>query len=341
VLFGALALQQLRYANDWAPVGSLGAALLLARGADALRARGLGERAVRGLAVGAGVALWLPALPRYFVPLSEPTVAHWRGRLAGVDRALLSIEGTQQRFAEAVAGSTAGPGCELEAPPAYGILAHPALGHVLHYVAGRATPADPFGPYIGRENYLAVRRAFETDSEAELLATAERLHTPWLATAEEGGETLETIAQRLHRGDGSASSARPHVERLRLVTEGPRGGVPMSVAFEERLRETPPYKLWAVVPGALLEVPAAHGEPVRARLRLATPTGRRFVFEARGTGGADGVARLRVPYPTAPGAAVRAQGPWRVRAGSRAWTVAVPERAVATGKRIVIGRDPS
>jgi len=284
-----------------------------------------------------GVILWLTALPRYFVPLAEPTLAFLRGELAGVDRALLSIEGTQQRFAETVAAATPGPGCDAAAGPAYGILAHPAIGHALHWAASRATPADPFGPYIGRENYLAVRRFFETPSEQEGLALAERLRTPFVATAEEGGTSVASLAQRLHREDGSASATQPHVERLRLVTEGPRGGVPMSVAFETEVRATPPYKLWAVVAGALLEVPAAPGEEVRARLPLATPTGRRFVFEARGTAGADGVARLRVPYPSPSRGPVRARGAWRVRAGTRAWAMAVSERAVAKGERIGVG----
>jgi dolichyl-diphosphooligosaccharide--protein glycosyltransferase len=336
-IFGLLALQQLRYANDWAAAGAVGAALLLARGCDALLGRGVGPAAARRLAVAAGVILWLPALPRYFVPLAEPTLAYLRGELAGVDRALLSIEGTQQRFAETVAATTPGPGCDAATGPAYGILAHPAMGHALHWAASRATPADPFGPYIGRENYLAVRRFFETASEAEGLALAERLRTPFVLTAEEGGASVASLVQRLHREDGSASDAQPHVEQLRLVAEGPRGGVPMSVAFETQVRATPPYKLWAVVAGALLEVSAAPGEAVRARLPLTTPTGRRFVFEARGAAGADGVARLRVPYPSAPGGPVRARGAWRVRAGEKAWAVAVSERAVATGERIGVG----
>lgn len=334
-LFGLLALQQLRYANDWAAAGCVGAALLLARGGDALVARGVSARAASRIAAAAGLLLWLPALPRYFVPLAEPTLAWLRGELAGVDRALLSIEGTQQRFAETVAAATPGPGCDDG--PTYGILAHPAMGHALHWAASRATPADPFGPYIGRENYLAVRRFFETASEAEGLALAERLRTPFVLTAEEGGADVASLVQRLHRADGSASDAHAHVERLRLVAEGPRGGVPMSVAFETGVRAAPPYKLWTVVEGALLEVSAAPGEAVRARLPLATPTGRRFVFEARGATGADGVARLRVPYPSTAGGAVAARGAWRVRAGSQAWAVAVSERAVAQGERIAVG----
>jgi dolichyl-diphosphooligosaccharide--protein glycosyltransferase len=336
-LFGLLALQQLRYANDWAAVGSVGVALLLARGGDWLLTRGVPKPTARRLAVAAGVMLWLPALPRYFVPLASPTLAYLRGDLAGIDRALLTIEGTQQRFAELVAVATPGPGCDEVAGPAYGILAHPAIGHALHWAALRATPADPFGPYIGRENFLAVRHFLETPSEQEGLALAGRLRTPFVVTAEEGGTNVASLAQRLHREDGSASAGKPHVERLRLVTEGPRGGVPMSVAFEAEARATPPYKLWSVVAGALLEVPAAPGEEVRARLPLVTPTGRRFVFEARGVAQADGVARLRVPYPSPSSGPVRARGAWRVRAGSRAWAVAVPERAVAKGERIGVG----
>jgi asparagine N-glycosylation enzyme membrane subunit Stt3 len=334
-LFGALALQQLRYANDWAPVGCVGSALLLARGADWLRARGMGQATAR--AVVAGALLWLPAIPRYFVPLVRPTFAYARGDLAGVDRALLSIEGTQQRFAEAVAAATPEPGCDDPRGPAYGVLAHPAIGHALHRTARRATPADPFGPYIGQEGYRAVRRFFETPSEEEGVGLADRLRTPFVVTAEEGGDAVETLAQHLHREDGSATRGRPHVERLRLVTEGPRGGVPLAAAFEETTRATSPYKLWALVAGALLEVHASPGEEVRARLPLETPTGRKFAFEARATARADGVAHLRVPYPSPSSGPVRARAPWRLRAGSRAWNVVVPERAVTSGERIVVG----
>ncbi len=339
VLFGALALQQFRYANDYAPAGCVGFALLLARGGDWLRSRGASVRAAHGAALLAGVVLWSPSVPRHFVPSAQPMAWHWRGQLAGVDRALLSIEGTQVRFAQQLAELTPGLACDASArPPAQGILAHPAIGHVLHHVAERATPADPFGPYIGKQNYLAVLRFFESESEAEALAIAERLRTPFVLSAEEGGEQPGRIVQRLHREDGSARGALAHLERFRLITEGPKGGLPMSVAFEEGLRGTAPYKLWAVVPGALLEGPAAPGEEVWARLALESPTGRRFVFHARATGDAEGVARLRVPYPTQSSQPTRALGPYRVRSVSGTWRVRVPEQAVLAGEVIRVER---
>ena len=82
-----------------------------------------------------------------------------------------SIGGTQLRFAEAVRAVTPeSPGCDTsDEVPRYGILAHPAIGHVLHYVAHRATPADPLGPYIGRENFQRVLRFHRVESEFEAL----------------------------------------------------------------------------------------------------------------------------------------------------------------------------
>jgi hypothetical protein len=203
-LFGLLALQQLRYANDWAAVGCVGVALLLARGGDRLRARGVGEAAARRLAVVAGVILWLPALPRYFVPLAEPTLAFLRGELAGIDRALLSIEGTQQRFAETWRRRR---GPAATSPDPYGIA--PAIGHALHWAASRAAPWIPSALHPSRE-FLAVHCFFETPSE-QRLALAERLRTPFVLTAEEGGASVASLAQRLHE-DGS--ERRGPVERL-------------------------------------------------------------------------------------------------------------------------------
>ena len=119
----------------------------------------------------------------------------------------MSLEGTQLRFAQAVKRNTPEVvGCGLEpGRPDYGILAHPAIGHVLHYVARRATPVDPFGPYIGRPNYDQLRRALRSTSEREVLEIAQRLQARYVLSADDASSLAAgNVMRRLHRDDGSA-----------------------------------------------------------------------------------------------------------------------------------------
>jgi hypothetical protein len=87
----------------------------------------------------------------------------------------------------------------------------------------------------------------------------------------------------------------------------------------------------------VLEVRAPPGAAVHAELALEAPSGRRFAFRAVARAEADGVARLRVPYATEPGAAARAAGLWRVHHGGGESEVAVSERDVREGRIVVVG----
>ena len=77
----------------------------------------------------------------------------------GVDPGLAQPTGSLVRFARMVRAATPETSGYLDGDgaPEYGILCHPNIGHVLHYIARRATPADNFGPYIGREPRAADR----------------------------------------------------------------------------------------------------------------------------------------------------------------------------------------
>jgi hypothetical protein len=61
------------------------------------------------------------------------------------------------------------------------------------------------------------------------------------------------------------------------------------------------------------------------------------VYTARGAAGADGVARLRVPYATETQAPARPIGPWLVRVGDAEREVAVSESAVREGSAVAVG----
>lgn len=339
---GALALYQVRFANDWAPAGAVASALALA-----LLARGaLGTRRARlaaALAVCVAAVLLAPVLEA----LARRGVATARalsGQGPARDRALDTHQGTMRRFAEQVrrhTPETAGFD-DPSAQPDYGILAWPGIGHVLHYAARRATPADNFGPYIGPAGYRAVGDFFRLKDESAALDEAERLGIRFVVTADYGGSDPTTLVNHLHRADGSALPGAPAFSRLRLVTEGPAGGrAPVELFGRRAPRPAIPYKLFEIVPGAVLEAEAEPGTPVSARLGLRSPLGRRFRWEARTTAGADGRARLRVPYATRGPHPTRALAPYRVEVGERAFAVPVPEAAVLEGATVAVGEAPS
>jgi hypothetical protein len=107
-----------------------------------------------------------------------------------------------------------------------------------------------------------------------------------------------------------------------------------------------PYKLFEVVEGAVLEVVARSPDArVEANLVVTTAVGREFVYTARASAGADGIARLRLPYSnesSGDDAQARASK-HRTRTGP-AWTIemggvpsgriVVPESAVLEGRTL-------
>jgi dolichyl-diphosphooligosaccharide--protein glycosyltransferase len=335
---GALALLQVRFANDYAPAGSVAFALLLSSVAGWM-ARLAGPRAAKVLATVLALGLLLPVVGLH-LRAAVPAIRALRGEAGSADRALLSYEGSVVRFAEAVRRATpetAGFG-DVSATPEYGILAYPGIGHVLHYVARRATPADNFGPYIGGDNYAAVGSFFGLRAEADAIAEAERLRARYVVTTDYGGRMPWTLVNRLHRGDGSAADGEAAYGRFRLVTEGPAGGRTIGEQFGRGIRsDGVPYKLFEIVPGAELEAHAPPGTSVTAEVLVRTPTGRLFTWRSAGVAGDAGVARLRVPYATNSQAPVRPVQAYRVTVGDTAHAVVVPEDAVTTGGTVAVG----
>ncbi len=342
LLLGYLAYQQVRYVHDYAPAGCVGFALLLGAAGRRISATGIAAGHGGLIALALGAICLAPAVSLYHAPAAALAWRGLRGALDGSDRALLSIAGTQVRFAQLVhrttdaVGTCAGPG---GGSPEYGVLAHVGLGHVIHHVAERATPADPFGPYIGPGNFAAVARFMQSADEETGFEIARDLNARYVATAAEAIPNPEhSLAARLHADDGSARGARPHLEHFRLITEGPAGGIPMAAIFGAERQSGAPYKLFEIVPGAVLEIQAPPGGRATVELTLRTPTGRQLVHRAVGTAGADGIARVRVPYSSRAqrgGAAmvdrVHPVGLHRVRAGGREWRVRVPEGLIQSG----------
>jgi hypothetical protein len=92
-----------------------------------------------------------------------------------------------------------------------------------------------------------------------------------------------------------------------------------------------PFKLFELVEGAVIEARGEPGEMLVARVSIATPTGRRFLFRTAASADASGVARVRVPYSTDATTLARAMGPYTVRIDLASWTLLVPDPTVRSG----------
>ncbi len=337
-VLGALALAQVRFASDFAPAASVAFSLLLASVAGSL-AHCMGRHPARAVVGALAAAALLPVLA-FHGHAAKATLRAVSGEGPAIDRALYTYEGTMVRFAEAVREATPATSGfdDPTLPPEYGIIAYPGIGHVLHYTARRATPADNFGPYIGPENYDAVAEFFSLQDEAEAVAEAGRLRSRYVVTTDYGGAVATTLVNRLHRGDGSQLEGEPGFGRFRLVTEGPVGGRAIGQEFGRGIQPGGiPYKLFEIVEGAQIEVAAPAGTRVSAEVRVQTPTGRTFSWRTAATAGGDGRARLRVPYATGGAAPARPVQPYRVTVGAAAHAVSVPEEAVREGRTITVG----
>jgi len=334
-VLGVLAASQLRYASELLPSFCIAAALLASEAVAWLAPR-LGRGVARAATAALVVTLTLPGFAVIHGPRARGSLRVATGSEAAGDRALALPVGTLVRFAEEVRRLTPETAGFVEAGdrPDYGVLCEPNLGHTLLYAGRRPTPAGNFGPYVGPERFAQTERFYAAGSESEALALLDALRTPWVVTAE-FGVPKPGMKRRLHDLDGRGSAGSPRLEHFRLVTEGPAGGLPLGTLFGIPGRPgSPPYKLFQRVPGALLEVEAPVGEEVTAQTVVATPLGRRFLHRARAVAGADGVARLRLPYATDTDLPARPDGPWRLRVGGRGLDLEVPEAAVVAGRRI-------
>jgi asparagine N-glycosylation enzyme membrane subunit Stt3 len=338
--FGALAITQSRYANDFAPAGSVALVLLLSE-AGRLLARWVprGSAAFAGAAALAGLLLAWPLISaqRERIPRA---VAAAQGAPAD-DRALRTPHATVHRFAKLVREATPETRgyFDLDQRPEYGVLSFAGVGHVFQRVARRPTPTDNFGPYLVDSNLVRARGFYELTNEAEAVASSQELGWRYVVTAAAGQPRRGMLLHRLHWADGTGRFGAPRLEHFRLVTEGPPSGVSIGNLSQPRPTGDIPYKLFEIVPGALLRVPAEPGSEVSAELAIRTPTRRRFTYRATAQADGEGVARLRVPYATETEVPARPVAPYEVRAGERAFEVHVSDGQVRAGASIDVGRE--
>jgi len=329
-------MAQLRYGSDFAPAGAVGFAL----GIDAIRCGlpGRSGQVAAALATLLGVG---PILAQH-AGQARQELELKRHPTPG-DPLLATATGTLYRFAEEIRRVTPETGGYFDSGerPEYAVLSPANVGHVLHYVAHRATPSDNFGPYSESRHWDEARRFFSLRSEASAVRSAEALGARYVLTVEYGAVDYRSLSQRLHREDGLERDDSPRFEHFRLIAEGPRGGRPLTDLYQGFAAPgIAPYKLFEKVAGAVLEVHAAPGSEVAATLTLYSPFGRRFDYVARANAGDDGVARLRVPYASDGRTPVGAHGPWLVRADGATRPVPVSDEAVLDGATVVVAAAP-
>jgi len=340
VCFGTLAVLQARFVNEFAPAAAVGFALTIGWPADALARRfRWRSRSAMLVSLAAGIVLLLPALRAEHAPRLAALYAPGSGSLQE-DRALRTPAGSFLRFARTIHSltpETAGF-MDPERRPEYGVLITPGLGHALTYLARRAAPAGNFGPFVfgGARNLLDANRALDGPLDDETWNILERLETRYIVTNWMPGYRRNSLTLRLHAQDGRGVKGEPPVDRIRLIAEGPAGGLPLAAYFTATPRNAIPYKLFQLVEGALLEIEGETGTPVLATVRVKPPGRRPFLYRVRDQIDASGRARLRIPYSTDARLPVRARGPVRVAIGKEVVEVEISERDVLEGRRIQV-----
>jgi hypothetical protein len=186
--------------------------------------------------------------------------------------------------------------------------------------------------------YLEVDNFYRTASSAKQgIEILERISARYIVTAvRKQTPELRSFADTLHRSNGSTKGET--VGRFRLITQS-ESLTPLGNPQSETGQGRSSFKLFEFVKGAVLVVSAEPGERASAAITLETPTGRRK-FVKFGLADATGVARLRIPYPSARHAAnvgtVSVESSWLVRSGDNIGRVEVREKDILEGRDILV-----
>lgn len=246
----------------------------------------------------------------------------------------------------------------------YSVLASWTWGHLVEWQARRPSVATNFGTFVGEEAFRDPARFFlaEDPAAAEAILRRRRARyvmlTSWLPNQIEPLVRAADPALRSRYVDPGADPENLALRfawyatvGARLLLDGrglaPDGSWAESVDFARAVHVSPGRDprlamraggmpagwVWEHVPGATLEVEGAAGETLEVAVRVRYDASRyelEWVRAARA--GADGVARVRVPYATdAPNGDGMAAGPATWRMGAREGAVMVPARAVEEG----------
>ncbi len=328
---GALAVAQLRWGNDFAPGASIAFAVAFSLGIEAFTRWFPGRR--RALQVGfvglAGVLLFSAGVRH---------VQKFRGafEIASVEEQIELRVPTVQlvRFAQRVRELTGGCGLDLAGTrrSGAGILVTPRYGHVLHYVAHCATPADNFGPQFSLERYEDVLAFLATRDESEAVEIARAHATRYVMTDRPPGNRRVRVAARLHANDGSAREGSRALGQFRLIAEARPGAVGMMGVRGSDA----PYKLFEIVEGAQLVAETSPGSLATAQILVRTPGGREFTWRTSSRASTNGRVILRVPYASDSVTGTGGIGPYRVTLDGTHRGVSVREDEVHTGAAVPV-----
>lgn len=336
----ALALLQVRYGSDFAPIAAVGFALLLSGAGDLLRRRARRPRLAALAPPLLGLLLVSPMLQIY-AQNSGAALRQLLGRPRSGDLALETVEGSLHRFGVLVGEATpetAGfldPRREAE----YGILAYPIMGHVFQRVSRRPTTADNFGPYLQDSQLATTARFYGLRHEAEAVEVARELRVRYVVSADLSQPDPRQLGFRLFHEDGRGEQSANPLAHFRLVTEGPEGGLSVA-SFAGRPQSNIPYKLFEIVEGARLRVQTQAGAGVAAQVPVVSPTGREFIYRAWARANERGEASLRLPYSTEQRTPAYARGPYRLESAGNLATLEVSEADVMEGGVIEVSLGP-
>jgi dolichyl-diphosphooligosaccharide--protein glycosyltransferase len=344
-LFAATLLQR-RFFNSFSIVLAIALAVSVCGGHRALAARlgrGTGRRAALTLAFAAGlVFLMLPSLQTYGPHLSNARAAARGEKLVVGSKVAVTRAAIQMSlWLRAQTPRTVG-WLDPSQRPHYGVLAPWYLGHIIKYVARRPTVVDNFGDDVGRQSF-AWSQQYYLSTEAEALPELDARQVRYVVVHRQHKELLsegpapKALFHSLYTHDGSRFAGDgpdlgevPALTRHRLVYES-RG------IQGENSGDGPIFKVYEVVPGALVVGRVAPGTDVRVRLGLRTNQKRKVSYEAGVRADTRGRYELRLPYATREGPrSTRTEPAYTFRCDTQTSFLALSEEDIRRG-RVVAG----
>lgn len=214
-----------------------------------------------------------------------------------------------------------------EVKPEYGVLAMWGRGHVIEYRGRRPTIVTNFGDQLGGENFAKSLEYFTTTDEDTAASIGDSLGVRFVVTQQSPPVVAPTpgtrsLMARLQEDDGRG------MMRHRLVYEASYPDIPNGGGLA-------PFKVFELVPGAVIEGKAVPGDTVVARLGYITNRGRRGEYRGTSRTAADGRYAIRVPYAThGVRSVVRVDPEYRLEAGGEQQRLAVEEEAVQAGVKV-------
>ncbi|MFP8877483.1 MAG: hypothetical protein VCB99_11385, partial [Myxococcota bacterium] len=330
-----LLLSQVRYGTDFTVPGSVAFAMVLADLQHGLSRRLPARLATVAVVILASGALFT-AIQITHLPVANRTLSQLQAKLKrGAPSAMTPHEigvrfGKQVREVTPEAAGFLEPGVR----PEYGILVPPHIGHRFTYTARRPVPSNNLGPYLDYEKYRFARNFYDSSRQVDAMESIDALGVRYVVSAARDRKPLG-FADHLHLRNESSVRGRPTTGRLRLVAAAaPIKNYKRTSGRSRKMKLEIPFKLFEIVPGAQLVVEAEAGSKVSAKLQLVYRQEGKVFYSTVGTAGADGIARLRVPYATNQIGAISTRGPWWVKTADRRIAYWVDESDIREGREV-------